>query len=249
MTAYRESARERARVGDLMALVPSDLGNALDIGARDGFLSALMTERARTVTALDLALPQFQLDRVLCVQGDVTKLPFADGEFDLVLCAEVLEHIAALEVACNELGRVSRRYLLVGVPYRQDLRLGRTTCSHCGTKNPPWGHVNSFDEHRLAGLFPAYRVIKTSFVESTRAATNSLACALMDYAGNPYGTYEQDEPCIECGLQIGSPPRRNLLQIAATKAALQLQKWQTAVTRPHGNWLHMLFERRDFPAS
>jgi SAM-dependent methyltransferase len=242
MSEVRRSAKEQARTGDLMALVLPGLSNALDVGARDGYLSRLLAERVSEVVALDLEEPQFRFDRVACVKGDVTALQFDDRAFDLVLCAEVLEHVPALDRAAAELARVTRRYLVVGVPYRQDIRVGRTTCS-CGAKNPPWGHVNSFDESRLSGLFPGLRVARKSFVGSSRATTNGLAAALMDFAGNPFGTYEQDEPCVKCGQRIPPPPGRSLAQKAATRAALYLQRAQTALTRPHGNWIHLLLER------
>jgi SAM-dependent methyltransferase len=41
-------------------------------------------------------------------QGDALQLPFADGEFDRVVAAEVLEHIPADEAAIAELVRVLR---------------------------------------------------------------------------------------------------------------------------------------------
>ena len=66
--------------------------------------------------------------------ANAADLPFPDAAFDMVTCAEVIEHIPspALERACREMARVARRYVLVGVPYRQDLRHGRTTCAACG---------------------------------------------------------------------------------------------------------------------
>jgi SAM-dependent methyltransferase len=42
------------------------------------------------------------------VNGDATRLPFADGAFDRVIAAEVLEHIPADEAAMRELARVLR---------------------------------------------------------------------------------------------------------------------------------------------
>jgi len=41
-----------------------------------------------------------------CANGDATRLPFADGVFDRVIAAEVLEHIPADEAAMAELARV-----------------------------------------------------------------------------------------------------------------------------------------------
>lgn len=243
LSLYRESPRERDRIADLMSLVPAGLTSALDVGARDGFLSRLLAQRISHVTALDLTEPTFRFDRVTCVAGDVTDLQFADSSFDLVFCAEVLEHVSDVEKAASELTRVARRFVLVGVPYRQDIRVGRLTCYTCGERNPPWGHVNSFDDHRLLALFPRCAPRETSLVGFARARTNPISVALLDLAGNPFGDYAQDEPCIRCGRKLVAPPTRNFMQKVASKVGLHLQRLTTALARPHGNWIHVLFEK------
>jgi SAM-dependent methyltransferase len=52
------------------------------------------------------------------VRGDALKLPFADGAFDKVICAEVLEHLGDDSAAMVELARVLRPggLLAVSVP-------------------------------------------------------------------------------------------------------------------------------------
>lgn len=248
-SAWREAPAERARVESLMAMLPRAVsgGTALDIGARDGYLSNKLAGHFSEVVALDLELPQVEHDRVRCVKGNITALDFPDRTFELVLCAEVLEHInpPQLTMACRELARVSRRHLLIGVPFRQDTRVGRTTCAHCGKANPPWGHVNSFDEGRLAKLFPECVVEQTSFVGVTRERTNWLASTMMDLAGNPYGSYSQEEGCIHCGSPVGSAAPRGLGQKILTKAALWTMHAHQALTPPHGNWIHQLLRRKD----
>lgn len=228
---------------ELLQLLPHEPGNALDIGTRDGFLARAMAQRGWTVTALDLETPGFEFPGVTCVQGDATRLAFADGSFDLVLCAEVLEHIPepGLTAACSEIRRVTRRHALIGVPHRQDLRLWRTTCQRCGATNPPWGHVNSFDESRLASLFHPMRPEAQSFVGVAEAGTNSLAAALMAWAGNPYGTYSQDEPCLRCGQSIGQPAPRSAAQRVCTRLATWARNAQKPFMRPHANWVHIRF--------
>lgn len=243
LAEYRASDRERARVGDLMALLPSGLSNVLDVGARDGFISRMLADRGARVTALDLECPRIEHEGVHCVQGDATALGLPDEAFDLVFCAEVIEHIPDLAGACRELSRVSNRYLLIGVPYRQDLRVGRCTCRACGKRSPPWGHINRFDEPRLAELFPDCRVLKKSFVGIADKGTNALSCALMDLAGNPYGTYEQDEPCVHCGAAFTPPPPRHLGQRLLTRAAVILRRATTAFETTHPNWIHLLLEK------
>jgi hypothetical protein len=155
----------------------------------------------------------------------------------------VLEHIPSpgLEAACSELTRVARRAVVVGVPFRQDTRIGRTTCRACRRPNPPWGHVNEFDRMRIERLFPRAHVAKVEYVGTNLWATNALAVALLDFAGNPYGTYDQHEPCIFCGSRIVPPGSRTIVQRAATRLGTWVAESQSRwLHRPHPNWIHVL---------
>jgi hypothetical protein len=130
------------------------------------------------------------------------------------------------------------------VPYRQDLRTDRTTCQQCGKTNPPWAHVNRFDEARLRRLFPACEVVRTSFVGQTREGTNFLSAKLMELAGNPFGTYQQGEPCIHCGQALGGPPARSVLDRALTRAAVSVRQAQLPFVKARPKWIHVLFRKR-----
>lgn len=242
---YRESDAEQSRTRDLLGLIPESGQSSLDIGARDGYFSRLLAGRFDAVVALDLEQPKIEHEKIQCVKGDVTDLEFDDNTFDFVFCAEVLEHIPGgqLATACSELSRVTKRFLLVGVPYQQDIRTGRTTCSECGGYSPPWGHVNRFDEDYLRQLFPELRVRRTSFVGKAHDVTNAFSVWLMDLAGNPYGTYMQDEACTHCGSEITGPSERNLVQKVLTKISWNITSLQRTMSKPHPNWIHVLFEK------
>ena len=247
LTDYRNKEIEKARTDDLMALVPSDCGMAaLDIGARDGWLSSLLAERFDRVTALDLEKPTIAHPKILCIKGDATDLTFDSEEFDLVFCAEVLEHIPSrnLPKACSEIERVAKSYIIIGVPFKQDIRISRTKCFTCGKRNPPWGHVNSFDEHRLKKLFPLCDTKKISFVGENNECTNALSVLLMDFAENPYGSYHQEETCVHCGAKLIKPPQRNIVQKVSTRMAFYIKNIQQHFHSPHPNWIHILFEKR-----
>jgi SAM-dependent methyltransferase len=246
LVAYRNTERDKSRVADLMRLLPANISSVLDIGARDGFVSLRLAEAIPSVTSLDLVKPSIRHDKIKCVTGDVCGMEFNDNAFDLVFCAEVLEHIPAtlLGNACDELRRVSCRYILIGVPYMQDLRVSRTTCVTCGKVNPPWGHVNSFDEPRLRELFPDCEIVDKSFVGKVKQRTNFVACYLMDLAGNPYGTYAQDEPCIHCGATIEPPHERTFLQKLITKSAFLAQQIQAPFVEAQPIWMHVLLEKK-----
>jgi hypothetical protein len=243
---YRNTSAEFARIEDLMGLVPTGLKNVLDVGARDGFISKKLAKKCDSVVALDLEMPAIEGANITCVKGNAASMPFKDATFDLVLCAEVLEHIPPniLTGVCREIARVSNTYLLLGVPYRQDTRWGRTTCYSCGVKNPPWGHVNEFDKERLVELFPEFHLERFTFVGETRSKTNAFSTLLMDWAGNPYGTYTQDEQCVACGAALIAPPPRSAVQKVLTRLAFYGNRLQQVFLRPQPNWIHVVFRRR-----
>ena len=247
LTDYRNKDIEKARTSDLMALIPDDCrGVSLDIGARDGWFSIMLAERFDKVTALDIEEPSIDHPRVQCVKGDVTNLDFPNDAYDLVFCEEVLEHIPPEQLikACCELERVAKKYILIGAPFKQDIRVNRAKCYTCGKRNPPWGHVNSFDEHRLKQLFSLCAVQKISYVGENREYTNVFSVFLLDFAGNPYGFYHQEEPCIHCGAKLKEPPPRNIPQKISTRLAFNIKNIQSPFHSPHPNWIHVLFEKR-----
>jgi len=245
LTDYRNTAREQERIRSLLELTPDPPGTLLDIGSRDGYLASTFADAGWKVTALDLQRPEIEDQRIECVTGDATRLQFEDNSFDVVLCAEVLEHIPlpGLEQAASEIARVASRAAIIGVPYRQDLRLNRTRCSSCGASNPPWGHVNSFDETTLAYLMRPMEVGSIDYIGSAKEFTNFVSAGLMRFAGYPYGTYMQEEECVICGGEIGKPPPRNLLQKVATRLALVLDNTQRMIRPARPLWMHMVFHK------
>jgi SAM-dependent methyltransferase len=248
LTHYRKSEPEKKRTEDLMRLVrliSKKEQSVLDIGARDGHFSLLMTEFYKSVTALDIKKPSIHHKNIDCVCGDITNLDFSDNSYDLVFCAEVLEHIPShlLGKACFELSRVSKEFLLIGVPYKQDIRIRRTTCMFCRKTNPPWGHVNSFDRYVIKGLFPLFKVNEVSFVEKEHRCTNFISSFFMDLAGNPHGAYGEEEVCIHCGSKLKRPPERNLLQKILTRAAIYMNNIQELFHKEHPYWIHILFKK------
>jgi SAM-dependent methyltransferase len=151
----------------------------LEVGPGEGWLTAMLAARGHRVVALDLArawltnLPEDSLAGAAV--GEMTRLPFADGSFDVVVAAEVVEHIPDLQGALNEAARVltpGGRFVIT-VPYRETLKF--ITCPDCGERYEVNGHMHTFDEAALdkalerAGLEP-----ETRFVGPTRFSREIL---------------------------------------------------------------------------
>jgi SAM-dependent methyltransferase len=243
LNEYRASADEKERTADLLKLLPKNRNSVLDIGARDGHFSRLLTEYFSEVTALDIEKPSFEIEGVKTVAGDATRLHFPSESFDVVFCAEVLEHIRDFRGAAREIARVARHEVVIGVPFEQDTRLGRTVCGTCGRLNPPWGHINSFTEAQLRDLFAGLRCLKCSLVGSTCEETNALSAWLMGLGGHPWGTYEQEEPCIHCGKKLVAPSSRSLTRRLCSKTAERINRIQSVWARSRPKWIHMLFSK------
>mgnify|MGYP005848051159 CR=1 FL=1 len=56
-------------------------------------------------------------------KGDIYRLPVNEDQADLVMCCEVLEHLERPEEALSELKRISKKYVLLSVPYEPWFRL------------------------------------------------------------------------------------------------------------------------------
>jgi ubiquinone/menaquinone biosynthesis C-methylase UbiE len=241
---YRNSNKEQLRLSSVLEMLPSSCKNVLEIGCRDCFITLKLAEKYERITALDLTFPQIENEKITPMQGDVTNLLFPNNSFDLVVCTEVLEHIKPekLEQACNELSRVSKKYLLIGVPYKQDQRAHATQCQHCGTINPTCGHVNTFNETILYSKFPEYLPEKTEFVGSKESKTNCLSYNIYKHFHFPFGTYQQEEPCINCNQSLIKPQLSFLAKIVCY-GALGFEVIQNKLlnrsSRP--NWVHILF--------
>ena len=90
------------------ALEPAE--RALDLGCGDGRLS--LSLRAGELTAADVSAVALERARQRLPRARIVELepdrplPFADGEFDLVLCAETLEHVRDVQLLVSEARRV-----------------------------------------------------------------------------------------------------------------------------------------------
>jgi SAM-dependent methyltransferase len=107
-----EGLRERVR-----RFVPlSGDERALDAGTGAGALAFALATLVREVVAVDV-VPELLAEarrranayaNVELREGDVTRLPFDDGEFDLAGSLRTLHHVARPELAVAELARVTR---------------------------------------------------------------------------------------------------------------------------------------------
>ncbi len=95
----------------------------------------------------------------LLIRGDAFRLPFADGAFDVVVCSEVLEHLADLTGALAEIERVLsvRGRLAISVPRAWPERICWALApGPGGYADQPGGHVRIFTEGSLKAALAGF---------------------------------------------------------------------------------------------
>jgi len=143
------------RVSDIMASIPSDVNSILDVGCGGGVFVNGAKAVIKSIVAVDRSRSALNYIEVPCALGDISHLPFKDSSFDLVTCLEVLEHIplANYSLALSELSRISKKYIIITVPYKENIKSKRVECPKCLCLFHVDHHVRIFDEEKLELLF------------------------------------------------------------------------------------------------
>ncbi len=163
----------------MRALARLRFATLLDVGAAEGYKAALARELfGAAVHGCDLS--QEACDRAREIFGvageavDIHALPYADGQFDVVLCSETLEHVPDLARATRELLRVARAAVVVTVPREAPRVVERNV-----RERALGAHIHALDAHSFDALVPAAtRVLVTPILSSALKIPFALAEAV-----------------------------------------------------------------------
>jgi len=137
----------------------------LDIGISDGYTIGRLCQLRATVYGIDISEVAIRVcveklrDRNLGAvleQGDLRKIPFDDGYFDIIFACEILEHMEGenLNSALAEVRRCLRvnGFFLATTPYKEDLNASMVCCPFCSRVFHSAGHFQTFDERKASNL-------------------------------------------------------------------------------------------------
>ena len=136
----------------------------LEVGCGEGQLAArLLAHHRRALggaptrfeaTDVDLTQVDPDLDPAITVrEASVYELPYEDGEFDLVVCCEVLEHLHDPSAGIAELSRVAGQHVLVSTPWEPVWRaLNIARGKYLADLGNTPGHVQHFSRRGLKRL-------------------------------------------------------------------------------------------------
>ena len=231
-----EFVRERARI--TAEMLPSASGRFLDLGCGDGGATSELRETGQIV-GLDYNAAALQHNPGITVRGNCSVLPFPRGCFETVVCGELLEHLPqkVYERTLQEIVRVSSRFIIVSVPFAEDLLIGQVRCPECGAEFHVDGHERSFRRDDMNRLLPGWRMRRFAMCGSLQARTPRFAMWLKERLGTERFPADAT-PCPRCTYGGPYPKTPNLVD----RLASQLRKY-FGKRRPY--WMVCLYEREE----
>ena len=243
----RSAVSEQVAVAeDLIELIPPSVSTILDAGCGNGTVTNRLTPHW-DVVGCDIS--EAAVKRVLApaLVADLCAIPFGDRSFDLTLSSDVIEHLpdSIYAQALAEIARVSSRYILVAVPYRELLEAAEITCPGCGSRYHAHLHQRSYTVEDAVSLFaPTFSAIDVRFsgeawtFEDPRIVESSRALSGLDY---PF----EDGVCPNCSKRRGPVERSSsALMVQRRFEALQAMQSAEGLRRtPDISEILVLFER------
>lgn len=130
----------------------------LEAGCAEGFYPRLVSVRYGAKSyGLDLSFgalkrikDYYKMDGIC---GDAQWLPIKDKSFDVVMCSNTIEHVSFPQETIAELIRVSRKYVLIGVPRALSQKeVEEFTPDYNAQRDQ---HVSIFSEETFRKIFPS----------------------------------------------------------------------------------------------
>jgi 2-polyprenyl-3-methyl-5-hydroxy-6-metoxy-1,4-benzoquinol methylase len=132
----------------------------LEVGVGEGFISGYLSERfpekefvGVDINAEDIAKLREKFPKIEAHTGNIYNLSFLEGEFDIVICAEVLEHLDEPQRGLEQIAKLNPKRCIFTVPHEpwfmlSNLAIGKNI-SRFG--NDP-EHINHFRQRSLRRL-------------------------------------------------------------------------------------------------
>ncbi len=196
--------REQARIEGVLKLIPPEVGSILDVGCGDGRITNRLADRYPRVVGVDISEAALQHVKAETVQASVESLPFKDCSFDLVLATELLEHLpkAIYHKAIAEMKRVAKEWIVISVPWKEQLSIGQAHCTRCGVVFHVNYHYRNFRSSSLKRLFcPEFRLVTYRQVGGERAYYHPLLLWIKQYIGGIWAR-TPSTVCPRCGVLL-----------------------------------------------
>ncbi len=139
----------------------------LDVGCGKAWVAKSCLPLGKTVISMDIstvnptkALAKYPYQNHFGLVADVYHLPIKNSSIDVIIAAEIMEHVANPKqfVAILYSKLQPKGKLIITTPYNEQIEYN--LCVHCNKPSPRNAHLHSFSEANIAQLIPQGAVYK-----------------------------------------------------------------------------------------
>jgi len=154
------SKSEQKRINLFLSKIPI-CNRVLELGCADGRI--IDNVKADYKIGIDFVIKPLKNVKAKVYVSNISDLPFDDNSFDVVISSEVLEHLdtKTFHKALKEMNRVSSKYIIISVPYREQLIQLLAQCSNCKKFYHAFLHKRSFSDNDFVEIFPDFKIVKS----------------------------------------------------------------------------------------
>jgi len=233
------------RIEETLSMIPSGIQSILDIGCGDGSITNQII--APLVIGMDASPDALKNVKSKKAVANINNLPFKNKSFDLVMCAEVIEHlnIDSYQQALCEIARVASKYILITVPFKEWLELSFARCISCGCIFHSSYHVRSFGFGELKNLLTQFgfecKDLRYICPILSADRTTKFEIFIRHRLAREYLTHSEFAVCPLCGYIVVQRPKRNLIGWICAIIRL-MQKIFLRKAKPY--WIGVLYYRK-----
>ncbi|WDU52217.1 methyltransferase domain-containing protein [Taylorella equigenitalis] len=193
------TSQEIERIEIVKKFIPSDVKTILDAGCGNGAISNYLN--GYDITGMDRSPEALKYVTNKTVEGSLDSIPFEDNAFDLIICADVLEHLSeeVFEKTIKEFKRVSKKYILIISPNAEDLTANQSKCYSCDTVFHMNWHIRSLNlRDTISNFRDDFAPIYFSFFGEKWSSEPELKYKQARTSGRGYKHWE-NAVCPLCG--------------------------------------------------
>jgi ubiquinone/menaquinone biosynthesis C-methylase UbiE len=144
-TNYGQGDYYNDRLKLITKLIPEDDKTVVDIGCGKAEIINSLSNNL-FVVGVDYSITALSYNKKIKLNASSTDIPLRNNTFDMAICLEVIEHLSdeAYQRTLYEIQRVSKKHIIIGVPFDEDINLRKVKCPQCGFVFNCDGHIRKF---------------------------------------------------------------------------------------------------------
>lgn len=234
---YDRSGQIKQKLEIIKNWIPKDVESIIDVGCGNGIISNYLAQ-SYAVTGIDISETALKEVKTSKIQCSATDIPVPEKSFDLAFSSEMLEHLndSDLSKAVSEMQRIAKKYILVSVPYQEQLAKSFLKCDSCGRVYHAYGHLHCFSVSMLRELFPQFEQVNHLLFGPLERDFHPFLLWIKNNLGKQYFHPIAPVICPQC-----KSTKYVLNSNLVSKLSNLLNRF---VTKPKPYWLLMQLKRR-----